>query len=176
MESLLEVYQQLKVQGYTLDAYRSKDENQLYEIFRQVVDAGGQFPYETNSLQEFHRQFLGPESHVYVCHCSTTQEVIGGFYIRPNYTDSLGRVANAAYMLRDIYRGRGIGTLLIKASLYLTKSLGFHALQYNKVFSQNTVAIQLYQKLGFNIVKTFPNEEAHILLRKLDDINLDNPL
>ena len=155
MENLLETYKQLNDLGYTLQPFKQEDEHQLYDIFRHVVDAGGQFPFECNSKQEFHRQFLDAESNVYVCH-SSNNEVIGGFYVRPNFSDRSRHIANAAYMVREGYRAQGIGTLLIKASLCIAKDLGFHAMQFNMVFSQNISAVRLYQKLGFRIIGKIP--------------------
>jgi ribosomal protein S18 acetylase RimI-like enzyme len=177
MESLLKVTKQLNDLGYTLEPFRPEDENHLYDIFRDVVDSGCQFPYECNSRQEFHRQFLDPQSHVYVCH-SPTNEVVGGFYIRSNFPGRSSHIANAAYMVRDTYRSQGIGNLLIKASLYIAKDLGFQAMQFNMVLSQNIIATQLYLKLGFNIIGTIPEgirnpdgsyQDGYIMYRKLDD-------
>ena len=177
MESLLGIYKQLKELGYTLEPFSQDDENQLYDIFRSVVDSGCQFPYECNSMEEFHRQFLGPQSHVYVCH-SSANEVAGGFYIRSNFPGRSSHIANATYMVRDTYRSQGIGTLLIKGSLYIAKDLGFQAMQFNMVLSQNIAATKLYQKLGFNIIGTIPQavrnadgsyQEGFIMYRKLED-------
>ena len=80
-------------------------------------------------------------------------------------------------MIKSGYRGRGIGTLLINASLKIAKSLGYDAMQFNMVLSQNTGATRLYQKLGFNIIGTIPlairnpdgsYQEGYILHRKLE--------
>lgn len=141
--------------GVTLKPFSQEDEKGLYEIFREVVDSGSQFPFECNSIQEFYRQFLDPKSHVYVCH-SSAKEVVGGFYVRSNFSGRSSHIANAAYMITGTYRGRGIGTFLVKASLEIAKELGFRAMQFNMVLSQNRIATQLYQKLGFKIVGTIP--------------------
>lgn len=164
VEFLLEVSKELSNLGYILSPYNPEYERSLYEIFREVVDSGSQFPYECNSIQEFYRQFLSPVSHVYVCH-SPNKKVVGGFYIRSNYSGRSNHIANAAYMISSEYRGKGIGTLLVKASLHIAKSLGFQAMQFNMVLSQNAVAIKLYQKLKFNIIGTIPkairNPDGH---------------
>lgn len=141
---------------WTLRPFAQKDEQDLYEIFREVVDSGSQFPYECSSLQEFYRQFFGPQSHVYVVH-SPKGEIVGGFFIRPNFSGRSDHIANAAYMIKSTYRGQGIGTLLVKASLQIAKNLGFRSMQFNIVLSQNLVAVKLYKKLGFSIAGTIPN-------------------
>lgn len=175
MESLLEIYKELKKLGCTLESYTQKDEVELYQIFREVVDSGAQFPYESNSIKEFYLQFFAPNGQVYVCH-ALGGEVIGGFYLKPNNSGRSSHIANAAYMIRSTFRGKGIGSLLIKASLYLAKDLGFRAMQFNMVLSQNLLAIKLYQRLGFDIVGILPGavrnpdgsyQDGYIMYRKL---------
>ena len=79
-------------------------------------------------------------------------------------------------MIKKPYRGHGIGTLLVNASLEIAKDLGFQAMQFNMVLSQNVIAIKLYKKLGFTIIGTIPQairnpdesyQDAYILHRKL---------
>lgn len=138
-----------------LGLFRQEDEYPLYEIFKNVVDSGKEFPYASNSIQEFHRHFFAPRSQVYVCR-SLQGEVVGGFYLRPNFSGRCSHIANAAYMVKESHRRQGIGTLLIQASLELAKSLGFQSMQFNMVLSQNQIAVQLYEKLGFQIIGTLP--------------------
>lgn len=178
IESMLEVTSRLKQMGYTLDPFEPKDEKALYEIFREVVDTGSQFPYECSSIEEFHKQFFTQQGQVYVCH-SLDGAVMGGFYLRANFSGRSKHIANAAYMIRSTSRGKGIGSLLIKASLHLAKSLGLHAMQFNMVLSQNTLAVKLYERLGFNIAGTLPQavrnsdgsfQDGYVMHRKLDDL------
>lgn len=159
-----------------LGPFRQEDEKPLYEIFKSVVDSGDEFPYESNSYQEFHRQFFAPKSEVFVCR-TIDGEVIGGFFIRPNYSGRCAHIANAAYMLKESHRGQGIGTLIVKASLAFAKRLGFEAMQFNMVLSRNDIAIKLYHKLGFQMVGTIPGgvrnldgtyQDGHIFYRKLE--------
>jgi DNA-binding MarR family transcriptional regulator/L-amino acid N-acyltransferase YncA len=177
IESLPEISERLNQLGYILEPFDQKDEEGLYEIFQDVVDSGSQFPYECRSIQEFRRQFFNSNGRVYVCR-SLAQEVIGGFYIRSNFPGRSSHIANAAYMIRNIYRGKGIGSLLVKASLHLAKGMGFQAMQFNMVLSQNTIAIKLYQKLGFNIIGTIPQavrnpdgsyQDGYLMHRELED-------
>jgi L-amino acid N-acyltransferase YncA len=175
-ESLPQIHEQLAQLGYSLKPFSQEDEGGLYEIFQEVVDSGTQFPYECSSLQEFHRQFFAPLSHVYVCH-SSNNEVVGGFYIRSNFSGRSSHIANAAYMIRWTHRGQGVGTLLAAASLEIAKNLGFQAMQFNMVLTQNIIALKLYEKLGFNIVGTLSKavrnpdgsyQDGCIMYRKLD--------
>ncbi|HEY4831763.1 MAG TPA: bifunctional helix-turn-helix transcriptional regulator/GNAT family N-acetyltransferase [Waddliaceae bacterium] len=175
IESLSDISIRLKRMGYTLRLFDANDEEQLYQIFREVVDSGSQFPYECSSIEEFHRQFFIPQGQVYVCH-TLDGEVIGGFYLRSNSSGRSSHIANAAYMIRSTCRGKGVGSLLIKASLHFAKDLGFRAMQFNMVLSQNTLAVKLYQRLGFDIAGILPEavrnidgsyEDGYVMYRKL---------
>lgn len=178
IESLCEIFDRLHQMGYTLNLFDQKDEKGLYAIFREVVDSGSQFPYECSSIEEFHRQFFTPQARVYVCH-SFDGKVVGGFYLRANFSGRSSHIANAAYMVHNTYRGKGVGSLLVKASLHLAKDLGLHAMQFNMVLSQNRLAVKLYERLGFNIVGTIPQairnpdgsyQDGLVMYRKLDNL------
>jgi DNA-binding MarR family transcriptional regulator/L-amino acid N-acyltransferase YncA len=136
--------------------FKQEEEQALYDIFKNVVDSGAEFPYESNSIQEFHRQFFAPGSKVYVSH-TLEGEVTGGFYIRANFSGRCSHIANAAYMVKASHRGQGIGTLLVEASLKIAKNMGFQAMQFNMVLSQNRRALKFYEKLGFQKVGTIPD-------------------
>ncbi len=179
IEKMPDILNRLNKLGYVLGPYEQKDENELYAIFQEVVETGSQFPYESSCKEEFQRQFFKPEGQVYVCR-TLAGDVVGGFYLRSNYPGRSGHIANAAYMIKESYRGKGIGFLLVQASLHLTKDRGFHALQFNMVLSKNVLAIKLYQRLGFTIVGTIPQgvrnpdgsyQDGYIMYRKIDDLN-----
>ena len=176
--SLEEIHNQLNQQGYKLEASKLEDEEALFAIFKEVVDTGCQFPYDSSSREEFRVQFFGPTSQVYVCR-SLQGQVIGGFYLKPNYSGRSGHISNAAYMIKCAHRGKGIGTLLIKASLQMARDLGFLAMQYNLVLSQNIKAIKLYERLGFGIIGTIPYairnldgsfQDGHTMYRRIDSL------
>lgn len=154
-ENLSEIHREFDRRGLTLERFDQSDEEALYRVFKEVVDAGNQFPFECNSVQEFYRRFLETKSHIYVCK-STDKEVVGGFYIKSNFPGRARHIANAGYMVKSSERGKGIGKLLVKASLEISKNLGFKAMQFNLVLSQNTVAVRLYKKLGFIVIGTIP--------------------
>ena len=150
-EMLLEPYL-----GFTIKPFRQEDEESLYLIFQEAVNSGCQFAYESSSMQEFYRQFLTPQSNVYVC-CSPSNQLVGGFTIRANFPGRCSHIANAAYMIQGSHQGQGIGTWMVKTSLEIAKNLGFKAMQFNLVFCQNTKATKLYEKLGFKPIGTIPD-------------------
>jgi L-amino acid N-acyltransferase YncA len=173
MQTLADIEMLLAGRGLVLRPLATADAGPLYQIFRQLVEVGGHFSYGSSSWEEFQRQFLGPASQLFVC--KRDDVVIGGFYIRPN--DSARNVANAGYMLAAEDQGQGLGRLLVMASLQLAWQMGYQAMQYNRVLSQNQIAVSLYRKLGFEIVSG-PNavlttdgshQDCYIMYRQLGD-------
>lgn len=178
IESLDVIHDQLLQLGYKLAPYKAEDEEGLFAIFREVVENGYQFSYESTSIEEFRTQFLAPTAQVYTCH-SLQDQVIGGFYLKPNYSGKAKHIANAGYMITSTRRGCGIGTLLVQASLHLAHHFGFLAMQFNMVLSQNIPARKLYEKLGFRVIGTVPDairnpdgsfQDTYIMHRKIDKL------
>lgn len=145
----------MKTPDISLTPFRPEDEEALYEMFREVIDSGCQFPYESSTREEFYLQFLNPSMQVYVCR-TPSDAPVGAFCLRANYSGRSSHIANASYMVKSTHRGQGIGSFLVEASLRLAKQQGFTAMQYNMVLSQNIPAVKLYQKLGFQTIGTIP--------------------
>lgn len=169
--TLSEFINQFNALGCTLELFKDEDKEALHKIFQESVN---QFPYENDSIEELELQFFKPDGKVYVC--KNQEHVIGSFYLRANFPGRSGHIANAAYMISEGYRGQGIGSLLVQASLHLAKDLGFQAMQFNMVFSNNTVAVKLYEKLGFKIIGIIPEaiqnfdgsyQDGYIMYQKL---------
>lgn len=141
---------------FALHHFSPEDEAALFSIFQEVVGTDGYFPNESNSFQEFQIQFFAPASQVFVCTLHETGEVVGGFYIKPNCRGRGAHIANAAYMVTNRYRGKGLGTKLVEVSLKLALEHGYRAMQYNMVLSGNTRALALYKKIGFRTIGCIP--------------------
>ncbi|MGC9048234.1 MAG: GNAT family N-acetyltransferase [Caldisphaera sp.] len=73
--------------------------------------------------------------------------------LRPNSESS--HIGNLGIAIRKEYRGKGIGKKLILKALEEGKNL-FEIIQL-EVFSNNKIAISLYEKVGFITYGIFPN-------------------
>jgi len=155
MKTLQTINKQLTERGYVLAPYCKDDFEKLYEIYHEVITAGTNYPNEVGSREEFQEYFFVPGSWLYVC--KSAEEVVGGFYLKPNFPGRAKHIANAAYMLANSSRGMGLGALLVEASLSIAKEKEFKAMQFNLVLSQNKAAVNLYKKLGFTIIGTIPH-------------------
>jgi ribosomal protein S18 acetylase RimI-like enzyme len=90
------------------------------------------------------------------------------YIIGPNHSGRGAHVANATYAVSPSAQGRGIGRALVQHSLQQAKEAGYLAMQFNYVVSTNSVAIALYEKLGFVIVGTLPKAFRHKTLGLVD--------
>ena len=101
---------------------------------------------------------------------SSGTELAGAYYLRPNFVGRAAHIANAGYVVDRLWRGRGIGRMLVEDSMWRARSAGFDAMQFNLVFASNP-ARALYESLGWTCVGHVPDavegEDALILHRRL---------
>jgi len=154
----------------TLQEAGPDDHDQLYEAFAQIVDAGEGYPQAPGSLTvaEFRQYWLEHKSLVTVARHQG--DLVGSYYLKPNFAGRAAHIANAGYFAVFTVRGRGVGTALVEDSLVQARRLGFDALQFNLVFASNP-ACRLYERLGFQVVGRVPDavdgEDALIYWRRL---------
>ncbi|MBP9747310.1 MAG: GNAT family N-acetyltransferase, partial [Saprospiraceae bacterium] len=65
------------------------------------------------------------------------------------------------YMVSPQAKGQGIGRSMGIHSLEQARLLGYHAMQFNFVVKTNTVAVNLWKSLGFEIVGEIPSAFKH---------------
>ena len=85
-----------------------------------------------------------------------TGEVLGMYILHPNNIGRCGHIANASYAVARNARGRGVGEALVRESLRQAKSHGFTIMQFNAVVATNSVALHLYEKVGFTRLGVIP--------------------
>ena len=59
-------------------------------------------------------------------------------------------------MVSDAARGRGVGRALAEHVVERLREQGYRGIQFNAVVATNTVAVRLWQDLGFRIIGTVP--------------------
>ena len=155
MKNLDEIQTQLKELDCLIEPCSDADQKGLYKIYHEVISAGTNYPHDDESPEGFQNCVFAKGAYVYVC--KSKGEVIGGFNLKPNFPGRGKHIANAVYMLQKSVRGKGIGKLLVEASLAVAKEIGYKGIQFNLVLSQNQPAVNLYKKVGFEILGTIPN-------------------
>ena len=88
-------------------------------------------------------------------------QILGTYYIKANAMGAGSHVCNCGDMVDPNARGRGIAKVMCEHSQRQARLFGFTAMQFNAVVATNTIAVKLWQQLGFSIVGTIPDAYQH---------------
>ncbi|MFY8275145.1 GNAT family N-acetyltransferase [Pseudoalteromonas sp. SSDWG2] len=88
-------------------------------------------------------------------------QVLGIYYLKANAMGPSKHICNCGYMVAEASRGRGVAKRMCEHSQHQAKELGYLAMQFNNVVSTNTVAVSLWEKLGFSVIGTIPRAYNH---------------
>ena len=140
----------------------------IWPIVAAVIGRGDTYMLAPDTPEAAARAYwTGPAVRTYVA--ALGGEVVGMYAVRANQPGLGDHVANAGYMVRPGYDGRGIGAAMCAHSLDEARAAGFRAMQFNAVVSSNARAVALWQRLGFAIVGTVPGAFRH---RTLGDVDI----
>jgi GNAT superfamily N-acetyltransferase len=129
------------------------DRPRLLEMFADVVERGDGYP-ESAPLQpeRFEASWVDPPV---VIVGRVAGEVVGAYYLKPNFPGRAAHIANAGYVVAREHRGVGIGRRLVEDSIIRAREAGFDAIMFNLVFESNP-ARPLYERLGWREIGRVP--------------------
>jgi L-amino acid N-acyltransferase YncA len=145
----------------------SKDFEQIWPIFHEIISAGETYAYETDTekeqaftiwMKQPRKTFIAEEN----------GNVFGTYYIKANQYGPGKHVCNCGYMVSSLARGKGIATVMCEHSQNTAVQLGYKAMQFNFVASSNSGAIKLWTKLGFVTIGRLPKAFNHPTLGLID--------
>jgi L-amino acid N-acyltransferase YncA len=136
------------------------DFDAMWPIFQEVVATESTYMFAAGTnCDDALAYWFGPGVASYVA--EDDGRVVAMYKLVPNQRDLGAHVANASFMVAAQCRGRGVGRLLGEHCLHTARQAGYLAMQFNLVVSTNTVAVALWQSLGFAIVGTLPKVFRH---------------
>ncbi|MFI9407940.1 GNAT family N-acetyltransferase [Nocardia sp. NPDC052316] len=147
--------------------YTPDDWPQVWPIIREIVRAGETFTYDPAMTEEQAREIwtVGPPA---ICVVAVTDAgVVGTANAYANRPGPGAHVSTASFMVAAEARGKGAGTALVRFVLEWAKERGFAGMQFNAVAESNHRAVDLYQRLGFEIVGTVPGAFRHPTLGRV---------
>jgi len=151
------------------------DKTAIWQIIKAVIAGDDTYVFPSNTpKEEMMAYWFSPEKYNYVA--LEDGIVVGTFWLKANQPGLGSHIANAAYMVSPDAAGKGIGRQMAEFSLKEARRLGFTAMQFNFVVKSNTVAVKLWQSVGFEIIGEIPDAfdhhregftNAYIMYRKL---------
>ncbi|MFF5176375.1 GNAT family N-acetyltransferase [Micromonospora sp. NPDC000089] len=133
----------------------------VLSIYQEVVAAGDTFPYDPTWPPEVARQVWVEPPPARTVVAVDGDRVLGTAKMGRNRPGPGAHVATASFMVAADARGRGVGRALVVDALGWARDQGYAAMQFNAVAETNTVAVELYRRLGFEVIGTVPEAFAH---------------
>lgn len=152
-----------------------EDWDNCWSIIEPVFAAGETYPHENCSSDQGKEYWFGSSNNVYVAE-DESGNTLGTYMLKANVTGRGSHVCNCGYIVSPAARGKGIATQMCEHSQQEAIKLGFHAMQFNFVVATNRGAVDLWKRLGFDIIGTLPGVfrhsskgmvDAHIMFKKL---------
>lgn len=143
------------------------DFEQFWDCFKSIIAVQETYAYPPDmSFEQSYQLWCELPAKTFVC--EENGVILGSYYIKANAMGPGAHVCNCGYMVSPAARGKGVATALCLHSQQIGKQLGFRAMQFNAVVSTNTTAVNLWQKLGFQILATLPEAYRHRTLGYVD--------
>lgn len=117
-------------------------------------------------LQVYISEFGGNEHDIALV-AELKGKIVGAVWVRimNDYGHIDDTTPSFAISMYKEYRGRGIGTALMKEMLSILKQRGYK--QASLSVQKKNFAAEMYRKLGFQVVEE--NEEEYLMVKKLND-------
>jgi GNAT superfamily N-acetyltransferase len=137
------------------------DWTRVWPIVREVVREQETFPYdpELTAEQAYGMWVETPPGLTVVA--VDGERVLGTAKMGTNRPGPGAHVSTASFMVAADARGRGVGTALCRYALDWARQRGYAGMQFNAVVESNTTAVDLYRRLGFEVIGTVPRAFAH---------------
>jgi ribosomal protein S18 acetylase RimI-like enzyme len=137
-----------------------RDKDAIWAILESMIRRGETYPLPRDMTRQQAMEFwFAPENETFVWEADGS--VLGTYFLRANQRGGGSHVANCGYVTATAAEGQGIARAMCLHSLERAKERGFLAMQFNFVVSSNTRAVELWKKLGFEIVGRLPGAFRH---------------
>lgn len=143
-------------------AARDGDWKQIWPFLRDIVRAGETYTWPRDEQEDSARAIwmaAAPPNRTLVALDGDT--VLGTAKMGPNHRGPAAHIASASFMVDPAHGGKGVGRALGQHVVDQSRADGYRAIQFNAVVETNTVAVKLWQSLGFEIIATLPDGFHH---------------
>ncbi len=135
---------------------------QIWPIIHDVAAAGDTYPYPTDLSEKQAKDiWLEQPPGLTVVALDDSGTVLGTAKMGPNRSGPGSHVSTASFMVGDGSRGQGAGRALGEYAVAWARDQGYRSMQFNAVVETNTVAVNLWKSLGFEVLTTVPEAFLH---------------
>jgi GNAT superfamily N-acetyltransferase len=142
-------------------AYDDTDWPRVWPIVRQIVRAADTFPYDPDMTEEEARDIWIERPPGLTVVASDAGRVLGTAKMGPNKPGPASHISTASFMVPGAARGKGVGTALCCFALDWARAHGYAGMQFNAVVETNRAAVDIYKRLGFELIGTVPGAFDH---------------
>jgi len=133
---------------------------ELRSILNICIRDGISYPFEDKmDLDQFRAYFFAFETFVVTIVKSDTfqpNEVVGGFYIKPNFPGRSSHICNAGFIVKPEARNQGMAKYMGTSFISLARELNYVASFFNLVYVNNPTSVHLWRSLGFQEIGVVP--------------------
>ena len=139
----------------------SGDWPRIWPFFADIVAAGQSYAFPLDLTEETGGPWWmeAPPGQTVVA--VDGDDLLASAKMGPNRPGRGSHVATASFMVDPAHQGRGTGRELGRYMVDWARAAGYHGIQFNAVVATNTVAVRLWQSLGFQILATVPQAFDH---------------
>jgi GNAT superfamily N-acetyltransferase len=139
----------------------------VWPILRDIVRAQETFTYDPDlTAAEAHDIWIERPPGLTIV-AVEADRVLGTAKMGPNRAGPGSHVSTASFMVAADARGKGVGTALCRYALDWARRHGYAGMQFNAVAESNRSAVELYRRLGFDVIGTVPGAFAHPTLGRV---------
>lgn len=130
-----------------------QEQEAVRSLLNRVILEGQTYPQDRPlSVAEFAAYWVSADAFV----VRGAGEVLGAFYLKPNFPGRCSHICNAGFVVQPATRGRGIGRFMGESMLAIARWQGYSAVMFNLVFETNKPSISLWRSLGFTTIGRIP--------------------
>jgi GNAT superfamily N-acetyltransferase len=148
-------------------AFEEADWEQVWPTLQEIVQARETFPYDPAMTEQEARDMWIERPPDLTVVAVEDGRVLGTAKMGTNRPGPGSHVSTASFMVAAGARGRGVGTALCLFALDWARERGYAGMQFNAVAESNHTAVELYRRLGFEVVGTVPGAFEHPTLGRV---------
>lgn len=134
--------------------------HKIWPMFHAIISAGKTYSYDPATTREQGEAiWFSTEKTPFIAEVDGVP--VGTFYLRPNQLGLGNHVANGGFMVAPEHVGKGYGKEMGARMVEEARKAGYHGMQFNFVVEGNDHSLNIWKKLGFEIVGKVPDAFRH---------------